>query len=53
MGFSGSGENRKEDPGKFPTVIEGVVRGGRLEINVHNILTGRVQSQFFFQPRNR
>jgi len=39
------------DPGRFPTVIEGVVRGGRLEILVHNLRTGHVQSQFYFQPR--
>lgn len=39
--------------GKFPTVIEGVVRAGRLEIIVHNLVTGRVQSQFFFKPRKR
>ena len=51
MGFTGSGDNRKEDPGKFPTVIEGTVRGGRLEITVHNLVTGRVQSQFYFRPR--
>ena len=51
MGFTGSGDNRKEDPGKFPTVIEGTVRGGRLEITVHNLVTGRIQSQFYFRPR--
>ena len=51
MGFTGSGENRREDPGKFPTVIEGIVRHGHLEILVHNIVTGRLQSQFFFNPR--
>jgi len=51
MGVWGSGENRKEDSGKFPTVIEGTVRAGRLEITVHNLLTGRIQGQFYFSPR--
>ena len=51
MGFTGSGENRREDSGKFPTVIEGSVSRGRLAVTVHNLLTGRIQSQFFFKPR--
>jgi len=51
MGVWGSGENRKEDAGKFPTVIDGTVRAGRLEITVHNLLTGRIQGQFYFSPR--
>ncbi|MBQ7516118.1 MAG: metallophosphoesterase family protein [Schwartzia sp.] len=51
MGFTGSGDNRRDDPGKFPTVIEGLVRNGRLEINVHNLLTQTVQDQFLFAPR--
>ena len=52
MGLTGSGDSRKEDPGKFPTIIEGIVRRGRLEIIVHNLVTGRIQSQFYFRPRN-
>ena len=51
MGFTGSGDKRKEDPGKFPTVIEGTVQRGRLTITVHNLVTGHIQSQFFFRPR--
>ena len=51
MGFTGSGDNRREDPGKFPTVIEGLVRGGLLEINVHNLVTNKIQDSFTFQPR--
>ena len=51
MGEWGSGENRKADSGKFPTVIDGTVRAGRLEITVHNLLTGRIQGQFYFSPR--
>ena len=51
LGFTGSGENRKEDPGKFPTVVEGLVRRGRLEIRVHNLVTGTIQDRFTFRPR--
>ena len=51
MGFTGSGDNRREDSGKFPTVIEGKTRGCRLEIIVHNLLTQSVQDCFTFLPR--
>ena len=51
MGFSGSGDKRRENPDKFPTVIEGAVRAGRLEITVHNLLSGNVQDRFAFSPR--
>ena len=51
MGFTGSGDNRREDPGKFPTVIEGLVRRGQLEIRVHNLVTGTIQDRFTFPPR--
>ncbi len=37
--------------GHFPTVIEGLVRNGRLEITVHNLLTDAVQDHFTFSPR--
>ncbi len=51
LGFTGSGDNRKEDPGRFPTVIEGLIRRGRLEILVHNLVTGTIQDRFTFRPR--
>ena len=51
LGFTGSGDNRKEDPGKFPTVVEGLVRRGRLEICVHNLVTATIQDRFTFPPR--
>ena len=51
LGFTGSGDNRKEDPGKFPTVVEGLVRRGRLEIRVHNLVTATIQDRFTFPPR--
>ena len=36
---------------EFPTVIEGKVEGGRLQITVHNITTGQVQETLSFLPR--
>jgi hypothetical protein len=51
MPSTGSGDNRREDPGKFPTVIEGLVRNGRLEILVHNLVTNTVHDRFTFFPR--
>ncbi len=35
----------------FPTVIEGKVEGGRLNITVHNVMTGQVQETLSFKPR--
>ena len=49
----GGPEMNEPDSGSFPTVIEGIVRQGRLEIIVHNLVTGRVQSQFSFQAKRR
>ncbi len=51
LGFTGSGDNRKEDPGKFPTVVEGLVHRSHLEIRVHNLVTGTIQDRFTFRPR--
>jgi len=51
MGYSGSGENRVETPERFPTVIEGEVRGGKLQITVHNIIKHKVQDVHTFAPR--
>lgn len=51
MSFTGSGDKRREDSGKFPTVIEGTVRDGRLVITVHNLVTGAVHDCFSFEPR--
>ena len=38
---------------EFPTVIEGKVEGGRLQITVHNITTGQVQETLSFSPRKK
>ena len=51
MGFTGSGENRRERPEKFPTVIEGEVKDGKLHIVIHNLLTGHVQDTYTFAPK--
>ena len=37
----------------YPTVIEGRTEGGRLQVVVHNIMTGQVQETFSFSPRKR
>ena len=51
MGFSGSGENRRERPELFPTLIEGEVKGGKLVVTVHNLLSGKVQETLEFKRR--
>ena len=51
MGFTGSGESRRERPEKYPTVIEGKVVDGKLQIQIHNLLTGKVQDSFEFRSR--
>lgn len=45
----GGGPNLGET--NYPTVIEGKVEGGRLNITVHNIFTGQVQDTLSFKPR--
>jgi hypothetical protein len=39
------------DEVKFPTVIEGRVEGRRLHISVHNIHTGAIQDEYWFNAR--
>ena len=39
--------------GKFPTVIEGEVRDGKLHITVHNLLSGEVQQTLTFNRRKK
>ncbi len=45
----GGGPHMK--PEDYPTVIEGTVKGNKLHITVHNILTGKVQDAFEFKRR--
>ena len=47
----GGGPRLEED--HFPTVIEGKVENGKLNITVHNVLTGQVQDSITFSPRKR
>lgn len=47
----GGGPDMKEN--HYPTVIEGSTEGGRLQVVVHNIMTGQVQETFSFSPRKR
>ena len=47
----GGGPDMKEN--HYPTVIEGRTEGGRLQVVVHNIMTGQVQETFSFSPRKR
>lgn len=47
----GGGPDMKE--GNYPTVIEGKVEGGKLQVIVHNIYTGKVQETFTFAPRRK
>ncbi|MBO7417563.1 MAG: metallophosphoesterase [Bacteroidaceae bacterium] len=51
MGFTGNGENRREAPERFPTVIEGKVVNSKLEVIIHNLVTGKVQDKFSYEPR--
>lgn len=39
------------DAGRFPTVIEGRVEGGRLKITVHDVFHRQVAGSFDFAPR--
>ena len=39
------------DEGRFPTVIEGKVDGGRLSIAVHDVFNKRIASSFDYLPR--
>lgn len=47
----GGGPRLNEAPDKFPTVIEGRVEGRRLRITVHNITSGAVQDEYWFDAR--
>ena len=47
----GGGPRLNEGPEKFPTVIEGRTEGRKLHIIVHNIATGAVQDEYWFDAR--
>ena len=50
-GYTGEGENWKVTPGRFATVIEGLVEKGRLRVNIYNTSTARLQESHTFPPR--
>jgi len=52
MGYRGWGANKVPDTTRFPTVIEGKVSGGELEILVHDVLHGTLAGRHVFKPRN-
>ena len=41
------------DENIYPTVVEGKVEDGKLLVTVHNIMTGKVQETFSFNPRKK
>lgn len=41
----------RSKPGRFPTVIEGKVAGGKLVVKVHNVLDGVIAGEFGFGSR--
>jgi hypothetical protein len=45
----GGGPHMKQED--YPTVIQGTVKGNKLHITVHNVLTGKVQDTFTFKRR--
>ena len=51
LGIAGHGKNRRPDDGKFPTVVEGKVDGGKLVVTVHDVLKKRVAGAFEYAPR--
>ena len=51
LGFRGKGANRVADTNRYPTVIDGEIKAGKLRIVVYNMLTGGVQDCFSFGPR--
>ena len=40
------GPVREEQEGRFPTVIEGKVDGGKLVVYVHDVLNGKVVERY-------
>lgn len=46
----GVGHGGKPDAGRFPTVIEGKVEGGKLVVTVHDAFNGKVAGRHEFAP---
>ena len=44
-------QQKVEDSGLFPTVIEGFVEGGQLKVRVHDVFNNRIVGDFSYAPR--
>lgn len=51
LGYVGWGANKRPDPSRFPTVIEGRVESGRLVVCAHDVLHGKVAARYEFSAR--
>ena len=49
----GGPRTQKPETGLFPTVIEGRVADGRLDVTVHDVFNRRVAEHCSFKPRHR
>lgn len=48
FGVIGHGAAARPDAGKFPTVIEGKVAGGRLVVTVHDVCHNKIAGEYTF-----
>ena len=51
LGYVGWGDNKKPDPTRFPTVIEGRVENGKLVVEAHDVMHDRVALRREFSAR--
>ena len=51
LGYVGWGANKRPDPSRFPTVIEGKVESGKLVVKAHDVLHGTVAARYEFAAR--
>lgn len=49
LGVAGYGEAARPDAGKFPTVIEGKVAGGKLKVTVHDVYHKKIAGEYVFE----
>jgi hypothetical protein len=46
------GRDGETEKSRFPTVVEGKVVDGKLEVKVHNVAAGTVAGRYVYEPRN-
>ena len=51
LGYVGWGANKRPDPTRFPSVIEGKVESGKLIVKAHDVLHGTVAARYEFVAR--